>query len=272
MDGHHTPPGWEALVRSAAPLWAAEAEVAETYFSSAGRDRDSDRRWIERQCYKELVDGIEPRLRALGDGLDGLADSHRREEALVDAEELVEEYRHLDAFLEAHRAVAGDGGPPLDAAALRRQGGWPENDRLVRARARHRRDHGRLGSLAQAATEGGCCTLYAAGMAIPVRSAGDEAIVAACRAVYDDEVRHMRLGGGALTGEELSAAEWERLTDLVAEQLRLRIDMRNAQLGRPLAPERIDQLRAGAAPVRADILERIGLDPDQVARVATSST
>ncbi|MBV9951246.1 MAG: hypothetical protein JO291_04805 [Acidimicrobiia bacterium] len=260
----------ERLLRAAAPLWSAEAELVEAYFSGPTRTQAHDLLWLERQCYKELVDGVEPRLRALHDGLDELGDPDRRAGALVDADELEEELRHLDLFLAAHQAVAGTDATPLDVARLRREGGWPENDALREARARHRRDHGRLGQLAEAATEGGCCTLYAAGMQLPIQNAADELIVAANRTVYVDEVRHMRLDKIGERG--LTSADWSVLTDLVAEQLRLRVDMRDAQFSHPLDEERVAELRAGGAAIRVDILERIGLTADQAGRVATSST
>jgi hypothetical protein len=260
----------ERLLRAAAPLWSAEAELVEAYFSGPTRTQHHDLLWLERQCYKELVDGVEPRLQALRDDLDGLGDPTRRAGALVDAEELQEELRHLDLFLAAHQAVAGPDAPPLDVVRLRREGGWPENDSLRTTRARHRREHGRLGKLAEAATEGGCCTLYAAGMSLPIRSPADELIVAANRAVYVDEVRHMRLDSIGERG--LGSADWSVLTQLVVEQLRLRIDMRDAQFSHPLDGARVAELRAGGAPIRVDILERIGLTADQAGRVATSST
>ena len=42
------------LIGVAAPLWAGEAEVVSTYWSSPKRTRDTDLAWLRRQCFKEF--------------------------------------------------------------------------------------------------------------------------------------------------------------------------------------------------------------------------
>ena len=42
------------LIDRSAKLWAGEAEIVRTYFQSASRTRESDRAWLERQCFKEI--------------------------------------------------------------------------------------------------------------------------------------------------------------------------------------------------------------------------
>ena len=42
------------LIGVAAPLWAGEAEVVRSYWSSPKRTRDSDLLWLRRQCFKEF--------------------------------------------------------------------------------------------------------------------------------------------------------------------------------------------------------------------------
>ena len=58
-------PGLRALVDANTPLWGAEAEVCRTYFHSPARNAETDRLWITRQCYKELVDGALFRMLAM---------------------------------------------------------------------------------------------------------------------------------------------------------------------------------------------------------------
>lgn len=253
-------PGFASLVARSAPLWSGEAEVFDTYFASPARTRATDLRWLERQCYKELVDGVRWRLDELQRDLSELGDPAARAHARRLAHEVAEEYDHFDAFATAHRVVAGDDLPPLDGQRLVSDGGWPENDDLAAARARHRDEHPELGVLAQAFTEGGCCTLYAAGMALgeaPGATEADAAISAACAAVYADEVDHMRADGEGVGGVELADESWAVLGAMVVEQLRLRIHMRNAQFGHPVDDARLAELLGGAAAARDDILQRL---------------
>src|SRR5438105_4314741 len=42
------------VIEIATPLWAGEAEVVRTYWSSAKRTLDSDLLWLSRQCFKEF--------------------------------------------------------------------------------------------------------------------------------------------------------------------------------------------------------------------------
>jgi hypothetical protein len=59
MSALVTPPsGLVGLVGALAPYWGGEAEVVDAYFASADRSPESDRRWLARQCHKELVDGV----------------------------------------------------------------------------------------------------------------------------------------------------------------------------------------------------------------------
>lgn len=58
----------------------------------------------------------------------------------------------------------------------------------------------------------------------------------------------MREGVEGVETGDLDAAALRVLTELSTAQMRARIEMRNAQFGRPLAPERIVALCAGALP------------------------
>jgi hypothetical protein len=249
--------GFRALALAAAPWWAAESEIVETYFRSDDRTVATDLRWLRAQCGKELVDGVEVRLASLRSA--SLDEPEGRAAAIADARELLEEHEHLDAFARAYEAIGGSDGPPLTEASLRDAARWPENVALAERRALDRAAHPRLGLLAQAFTEGGCATLYAAGAELRGGTAADEAIAAACAAVYEDEVRHMRSGHGGIGSASLSGADWEQLTGLVIGQLRLRLPMRHAQFSCPVAAERLAELVERGAEPRAADLARVGV-------------
>src|SRR5438105_13065962 len=42
------------VIEIATPLWAGEAEVVRTYWSSPRRNTDTDLLWLRRQCFKEF--------------------------------------------------------------------------------------------------------------------------------------------------------------------------------------------------------------------------
>src|SRR6185312_8396635 len=42
------------VIDSATPLWAGEAEVVRTYWSSPKRNTATDLLWLSRQCFKEF--------------------------------------------------------------------------------------------------------------------------------------------------------------------------------------------------------------------------
>jgi hypothetical protein len=82
-------------------------------------------------------------------------------------------------------------------------------------------------------------------MKLAGRGGADEAIAAACRAVYDDEFGHMLRGIVNLDEEHLAPSDWELLERLVREQMQARIHMRNAQFDYPLSEARIREIFAG---------------------------
>jgi hypothetical protein len=246
-------PALRKLIDAAAPLWAGEAEVVRTYWTSPVRTRETDLRWLRAQCRKEFWDSfadprkglfLEPldRLRAAFPKIDIEIDRH---EVLELAEMFFAEFSHYVAFADAYDAIRGEGDPPMNPHALRDLGEWPENAELGRVRAEHRRLHGTLGLRACEITEGGYCALFSEGMKLAGRGGADEAIARACRAVYDDEFGHMLRGILNLDEENLDAAGWELLERLVREQMQLRIHMRNAQFDYPLSAARIREIFAG---------------------------
>jgi hypothetical protein len=247
-----------ALIAANAPLWAAEAEVFRTYWDWPRRSRASDRRWLARQCYKELFDGFVPRLRELRTGFAHLDGAASRWELLCVAEGATEELAHYCLFADAHDAIRASE-PRLSLARVEKMGNWPENAALGALRARHRRRHGELGRRAQAFTEGGYCTLYAEGMRLAGRGGADDVIAAACRRVYDDEWDHMIAGIAGLDDARLSSGGWALLTEMTVAQMRLRVRMRNAQFGRPLSESRLAEIDAGEVEPLAFDWDRAGL-------------
>jgi hypothetical protein len=203
------------------------------YWDDPGRSAESDLRWLARQCHKELVDGVEPRVRAALDRLGGRsgptafhADVNPLETVLVEA---VEELRHLHAFLAAWVAIAPQAALPPSYPELRDRWGWPENDALQELRRAQQREHGAVAARATLLTEGGGATLYVAGAARAGFGPADDAIAIACRAVVADEEGH---AAGALRGighGDLDAAQWELLERLAVAQLEARVAMRRAQ-------------------------------------------
>ncbi len=233
-----------ALIEANAPLWSGEAEIFGVYWASASRSRRTDLAWIARQAYKEMFDGVVPRLAAGEVGLAGLANRHSRNELLTVLREAYEEYRHYCLFADLYEELAGPDDPPLTFEALRGWS-WPENEALASIRVQHRSEQGPIGARACAITEGGYMTLFAEAMRQRGRSAADDRIADACKEVHDDEFTHMLEGIAGLDDEPLTAREWELLAELTTDQLRLRIPMRNAQFGFPLPADRVREIQDG---------------------------
>lgn len=252
-----------SLIDRCERLWAAEAEVARTYWDSPVRTDQADRLWLVRQMYKELLDGALPSLLWARDNFDGVGGLGSRAEFLEEVDVLREEFIHYMGFAEVFEALSGK---TPSAGALRDLGAWPENDRLQTLRARHRQEHGALGLRAQRFTEGGYCTLYSEGMNLASRGGIDGMIARACTVVFNDEFGHMLRGIADLAGsvDSLSEAEWATLGRLVEEQLRHRVVMRNAQFSGPVAPDRLAAIMGGACePLPFDYQRAFGQTPSR---------
>jgi len=249
------------LIDALAPYWAAEAEVVRAYFRSPKRNAQSDLLWLARQCRKEFWDGFDEanpglfigplkKLLTLAERIDRGVDRH---EVLEMTEGLHAEFAHYCAFADAYDAIRGEGDPPINPMMLRDVKSWPENEALAELRARHIREHGEIGLRASRLTEGGYCALFSEGAKLERGSPADRAIARACRLVYDDEFGHMLKGIVGLDSERFSDEQWLLLQRLALEQMRLRLDMRNAQFGYPVAAAEIERLKGGtAAPVPFD--------------------
>ncbi|MEX2207918.1 MAG: hypothetical protein WEF50_16960 [Myxococcota bacterium] len=255
------PPELHALIASNARLWAAEAEVFSVYFASPKRSAASDEVWLARQCFKELVDGVVGRFTQLTAGETDFARTRSAAQSALGDDVVRVELGHYVAFAIAHQASRRERAGPVVASA-RIGADWPENAELQNLRARQRLEFGALGSRASAFTEGGYCTLYSAGIALPRATPRDHAIAEACAQVFDDEWKHMLEGIAGLAEAPLDAADWKVLEDLTLAQGRCRIRMRNAQFGSPLAESRLRELEAGAAePLAFDYVRAALLPP-----------
>lgn len=255
------PPALQALITTNGRYWAAEAEVFATYFRSPRRTAHSDSVWLARQCYKELVDGVANRLAAQTGAERSFAAIGPSAARALGDEAVHAELRHYVAFAIAYGISREEAGEPQAALGGRIGDDWPENAELRALREAHIAEHGALGVRAQAFTEGGYCTLYAAGMVLGGDRGRDQAIAAACAQVFDDEWEHMLEGIAGLADTPLSGPQWQALEQLTVAQGRCRIRMRNAQFGYLLAPARVRELERGAAAPLAFDYERAGLLP-----------
>jgi hypothetical protein len=229
------------LMDASAPFWLAEAEVVRTYFESPDRNRGSDLAWLARQCHKELFDGVVRRLDSARERLESLDAECTSESFGSDLRVAVEELTHYQAFATVYDALRRPRDSRLSYRTLRDDWNWPENVALGELRRQHREKHGDLGVRACLFTEGGGGTLYEEGLKLRGRSATDDLVADACEQVHADEVGHMLEG---VEHADLTSSELATLRDLTMAQLELRLPMRNAQFGCPLAQE--DLLRAAS--------------------------
>jgi len=250
----------EAMIDRCARLWAAEAEVFRTYWDSPMRTPDTDRLWLLRQMYKELHDGVRGVMMKIKASFESEACDYdeMRANVLVMKDELA----HYVGFASVYEALRQPGAPPTPGPTLLfKQGAWPENDRLMELRARHREDHGPLGLRAYRFTEGGYCTLFSEGMKLKGRGGIDGRIAEVCASVFEDEFDHMVAGVAdiALSDTAVADADWRMLSSLVVDQLKLRVHMRNAQFSYPIAGDRLKVILAGGcAPLAFDYERAFG--------------
>ena len=242
----------QRLVAVAAPLWAGEAEVVRTYWSSPKRTRETDLLWLRRQCFKEfwgsgvgkydrggVVLGQLRNILAKGGEIDVSVD---RYEILDVMEGIKAEFSHYCAFADLYDELRLEDSPKIHPQMLEP---WPEEDALTALRYKHQDEHGAIGMRACKFTEGGYCTLFSEGMALKDRGGGEGRIAQACAKVYDDEFEHMLAGIAGIVEEHLSDADWRLMESLVVEQLHARIRMRNGQFSYPLPEERVQQIFRG---------------------------
>jgi hypothetical protein len=240
------------VIDVATPLWAGEAEVVRTYWTSPKRSIETDLLWLKRQCFKEfwgsgvtrfdqggIVPGSLRRLSEQTANIDVALDRHEFLDAL---EGVKAEFSHYTCFVDLYDALRPTGSPKLHPKLLEE---WPEEKELTALRFRHREAHGAIGMRACKTSEGGYCTLFSEGMKLAGRPGVDGLIAVACSKVYDDEFAHMLSGIAGIGEEGLSESDWKLLEKLLVEQLRQRIRMRNAQFGFPLSEERVQAIYRG---------------------------
>ncbi|HZT50465.1 MAG TPA: hypothetical protein VFA22_00945 [Stellaceae bacterium] len=240
------------LIETNAPLWAGEAEIVRTYWTSPVRNRETDKLWLKRQCWKEyagvadsqgktmgMVSDLEVQLRELVPRLDIDLDRHDLRELL---EKVYVEYTHYCLFADIYDSLRDPGEPKLNANKLET---WPEEEALASLRRDMRKNLGKLGMRASNFTEGGYCTMYSEGAKLKGRPGVDGRIGRACQKVYDDELGHMMAGVIGIDDEPMSERDWAEMTDLTMQQLRLRLDMRNAEFSHPVPESRIKEIIAG---------------------------
>ncbi len=244
------------LVVLSAPYWAGESEIVRAYFHGSARTTESDLLWLRRQCFKELWgSGVGDREKGLfqwhvaylTDVFRGIDRDFDRHSVLESIDDLRTEFAHYCLFADIHDFLSGS---TLDPTQL---SGWPADDELARLRYACRRQYGALGESAVATTEGGCGAMYSVGMQLRGTGELNDRIANACEQVYRDEIGHMRRGLTKLAREEHSAREWDALAEMITAILRQRLRMRNEQFSRPVSPERLRCLEAGAAaPIEFD--------------------
>jgi len=250
----------EHLVSVAAPLWAGEAEVVRTYWTSPVRTARTDLRWLAGQCFKEfwgsgvskydmggVFFGSLKNLLAAGPNIDVSVD---REEILSVVETFHAEYSHYCAFANCYDAIRPAGTPKMNPHDLQ---SWPEEDARTTTAIGHRKQYGDLGQRATRFTEGGYCTLFSEGMKLQGRGGNEEKIAAACALVYEDEFGHMLAGIVGIEKTGMRDADWTLMESMVVEQLKQRVLMRNAQFSQPLSQARIDAIfRGEIEPIQFD--------------------
>lgn len=243
------------LIDLSAPLWAGEAEVVRTYWDSPVRNLETDLLWLRRQCSKEfngtgtgeyknlgIFMGPVTELGEIFSKIDIGDDGVDRRYVLDLIEMLHDEFEHYTRFADVYDAISGPDTPPMNPHELQT---WDEDVELTQTRYRHNEEHGDLGLRASRFTEGGYCTLFREGMRLKGRGGVDDMIAEACTKVYEDEFGHMLAGIIGLDNEGWSADQLALMEELVIEQLRLRIRMRNAEFSFPLNEDRVQAIFNG---------------------------
>ena len=250
----------QSLINTSSRLWAGEAEVVRTYWTSPVRTLETDLLWIRRQCSKEfngtgigeyknmgVFMGPLTELKEVFGKIDtGEEDSVSRHYVLELIETLKDEYEHFCLFSDVYDQIKPDNQSSINPHKLET---WDEDVELTKLRHSNIAEHGKLGVRASRFTEGGYCTLFREGMrAADIGGQFDSAnklIAAACKEIYDDEFGHMLEGIAGLGREGWTAEEFKLMEKLVVHQLRHRVLMRNAEFSFPLSKKRISAIFGG---------------------------
>src|SRR6266850_6062034 len=125
----------QRLIGVAAPLWAGEAEVVRSYWSSPGRSLRTDMLWLQRQCFKEFWgSGVGKydrggvflgQLRNLADKALEIDVSIDRHEILDVVEGLKAEFSHYCHFADLYDSIRPAGMPKMHPKGL---DSWPRSE------------------------------------------------------------------------------------------------------------------------------------------------
>ena len=241
------------LIDANAPLWAGEAEIVRTYWTSPKRTRQTDKLWLKRQCWKEYVGvakfpgtalevsmctELASDLKEMVPKLDISVDRHELRELL---DKVHAEFTHYCLFADIYDSLLEPGEKKINANELEI---WPEEDALAKYRNQIRVDKPKF-ARATGFTEGGYCTLYSEGAKLRGRAGVDGRIGRACQKVFSDEWGHMMWGIVGTDIDDLNGPDWRELIDITCEILRLRLFMRNAQFEHPVSDKRMTEILAG---------------------------
>jgi hypothetical protein len=224
----------DALVATAAPSWAGEAEIARTYLA-AHRTPARDVFFLRAQAWKEtrLVRVLPASERATALRGERVADHPEG----ASAEKLAQELVHFRLLAGLIAELTGSH-PTLDDLEE-----LPEETRLQALRAPWR-----AGSPLERAvvnfTEGGGGAIF---RTIAALDGGpfERRMAAAFRAIHDDELDHGPAEIRTVAGLARSASDWRHAADMVRRIGRQRLRMRNEMFSRPLAEQRLDEIAAG---------------------------
>jgi hypothetical protein len=240
------------LIEANAPFWSAEAEVIRSYWNSAVRTVETDKKWLTHQIYKEYWNGVQPYLSMFNRQLP-LASSSQQRSKLEELSEIVyEEVEHFVMFADLYQLIDG-ADYELSPEELKSAGAWPENDALMALRKEHYTQSAEIGQRSISFTEGGYVALFSEGMKLAGGDRFEDALAGVCKKIYDDEFNHMLLGIIETDSEQLSESDWQMLEEFTVAQMKKRIIMRNAQFSHPVSESRMAELlSAQAAPIVFD--------------------
>lgn len=234
------------LIEANAPYWAAEAEIIRAYWTWPGRNRETERKWVFHQMYKEFWDGIVHYTSQFKRVSMAPSDQEQRLELKKLASTLAEEVDHYalfaDLLLKLDSSSAG-----LDPMVLKQQGSWRENDELMRLRRAQIADSPILGRRASRLTEGGYVALFREGHNMPICTDIDRAISRTCGLILDDEFVHMLHGLVGMLDDQLPLHDLHMVKAFSVEQMKQRLLMRYVQFSQPITDQRLSRLLSGEA-------------------------
>ena len=98
-------PNMKKMIDRCSRLWAAEAEIFRSYWDSPTRNADTDRAWLQRQMYKELIDGVYSSFKWIQENFESLETNVERSDILDEIKVMQEEFIHYSAFMEVYELL-----------------------------------------------------------------------------------------------------------------------------------------------------------------------